>query len=53
MLTEESGFEIRDIQSSIVIPLTDKFDIVEQGPNRNWLFRAQSVGWFGSLAYFS
>ena len=29
ILTEESGSEIEDIQSSIITALTDKFDIVE------------------------
>ena len=53
MLTEESGSEIEDIQSSIITALTDKFDIVEQEPNCNCLFRALSAGWIGSSTYFS
>ena len=44
ILTEESGSEIEDIQSSIITALTDKFDIVEQEPDGNCLFRAQSAG---------
>ena len=39
ILTEESGSEIEDIQSSIITALTDKFDIVEQEPDGNCLFR--------------
>ena len=53
ILTEESGSEIEDIQSSIITALTDKFDIVEQEPDDNCLFRALSAGWFGSSTYFS
>ena len=53
ILTEESGCEIEDIQSSIITALTDKFDIVEQEPDGNCLFRALSAGWFGSPTYFS
>ena len=44
ILTEESGSEIEDIQSSIITALTDKFDIVEQEPDGNCLFRALSAG---------
>ena len=53
ILTEEIGSEIEDIQSSIITALTDKFDIVEQEPDGNCLFRALSAGWFGSPTYFS
>ena len=53
ILTEESGSEIEDIQSSIITALTDKFDIVEQEPDGNCLFRVLSAGWFGSPTYFS
>ena len=53
ILTEESGSEIEDIKSSIITALTDKFDIVEQEPDGNCLFRALSAGWFGSPTYFS
>ena len=53
ILTEESGSEIEDIQSFIITALTDKFDIVEQEPDGNCLFRTLSAGWFGSLTYFS
>ena len=44
ILTEESGSEIEDIQSSIITALTDKFDIVDQEPDGNCLFRALSAG---------
>ena len=44
MLTEENGSEIEDIQSSILTALTDKFDIVEQEPDDNCLFRALNAG---------
>ena len=44
ILTEESGSEIEDIQNSIITALTDKFDIVEQEPDGNCLFRALSAG---------
>ena len=44
ILTEESGSEIEDIQSSIITALTDKFDIVEQEPDGNCLFQALSAG---------
>ena len=53
ILTEDSGSEIEDIQSSIITALTDKFDIVEQEPDGNCLFRSQSTSWFGSQTYFS
>ena len=52
ILTEESGSEIEDIQSSIITALTDKFDIVEQESDSNCLFRALSADWFGSPTYF-
>ena len=52
MLTRQSGSEIEDIQSFIITALTDKFDIVEQEPDGNCLFRALSAGWFDSPTYF-
>ena len=44
ILTEGCGSEIEDIQSSIITALTDKFDIVEQEPDGNCLFRVLSAG---------
>ena len=51
MLTEESEFKIEDTQSSIITALTDKFDVVEQEHNDNYLFRTLSIDYLGSSTY--
>ena len=51
VFTESSWFEIEDIQSEIITALSDKFDIIKEESDGNWMFRALSRGWFGTPLY--
>ena len=53
MHCESACSETEDVQASIITALTDMFDIIYEELDGNWLFRALSRGWFGSLDYYS
>ena len=48
ILSESEWSENEDIQASIITSLTDRFNITEEEPDGNWLFRALRRGFFGS-----
>ena len=48
ILGESEWSENEDIQASIITSLTDKFNITEEKPDGNSLFRYLSRGCFGS-----
>ena len=48
ILSESEWSENEDIQASIITSLTDKFNITEEEPDGNCLFRTLSRGCFGS-----
>ena len=48
ILSESEWSENEDIKASIITSLTDKFNITEEEPDGNCLFRALSRGCFGS-----
>ena len=51
MLSESECSDDECIQASIITSLTDKFDIIEEESDGNCLFRALSIGCFGSPDY--
>ena len=51
MLSKSECSDDESIQASIIISLTDKFDIIEEESDEDCLFRALSRGCFGSPDY--
>ena len=51
ILSESEWPENGDIHASIITSLTDKFNITEEEPDGNCLFRALSRGCFGSSEF--